>query len=152
MIVPHRLGADRRAHQVDVDHQPEVVEAHLGEALVAQDAGVVDQDVDPAPARHDLIDHRGDGGLVGDRGRDASASPPAATISAATRSAASWDRSLTTTLAPWPREKQRMARPRPPPAPVTIATRPSTASNQLPSLPRVANLVPLAHYTVSEYL
>ena len=60
MQLPHRLGADRRAHQMDVDHQPEIVEAHLGEALVAQDAGIVDEDVDAAPVVQRAADHRGD--------------------------------------------------------------------------------------------
>ncbi|MNS93004.1 hypothetical protein D3C72_1271550 [compost metagenome] len=58
-----------RAHQVDVHHQAEIGQIHLGERLVAQDAGVVHQDVDPAPAGHDLGDHGLDRRLVGDRGR-----------------------------------------------------------------------------------
>ena len=32
-----------------VEHEAEIGERHLGEPLVAQDAGVVDEDVDPAP-------------------------------------------------------------------------------------------------------
>jgi len=68
--LPHGLGADRRAHQVDVDHQAEVGQVHLGEALVAQDAGVADQDVDPAPYGLGPRDHGADGGLVGHRGGD----------------------------------------------------------------------------------
>src|SRR4051812_7910537 len=59
--------------------------------------------------------------------------PPAASISATTASAASlWPvpsrlapRSLTTTLAPRRASSSAYARPRPPPAPVTMATRPS---------------------------
>jgi hypothetical protein len=34
---------------VDVDDGAEILDAHLGEALVAQDAGIVDQDMDAAP-------------------------------------------------------------------------------------------------------
>ncbi|MNS91423.1 hypothetical protein D3C72_1255150 [compost metagenome] len=55
-----------RAHQVDVHHQAEIGQIHLGERLVAQDAGVVHQDVDPAPAGHDLGDHGVDRRSVGD--------------------------------------------------------------------------------------
>ena len=47
-----------RAHQVHVHHQPEVVQRHFGKTLVAQDAGVVDQDVDLAPGAQRLVDHR----------------------------------------------------------------------------------------------
>src|SRR3569623_908403 len=54
----------------------------------------------------------------------ASASPPAATLPATTRSAASSPRSLTTTRAPWRARNNACSRPSPPPAPVTIATRP----------------------------
>ena len=34
-----------------IDDEPEVVQAHLGKALVAQDARVVHQDVDAPPVR-----------------------------------------------------------------------------------------------------
>src|SRR4051794_34542481 len=54
------------------------------------------------------------------------ASPPAATISAATDSAAS-PMSLTTTLAPAAPSASASARPRPTPAPVTTATPPSSS-------------------------
>jgi hypothetical protein len=56
-----------RTHQVHVHHQPEILQRHLGEALVAQDAGVVDQDVDPAPGVHGLLHHGLHGRKVGDR-------------------------------------------------------------------------------------
>ena len=46
----------------------EVSDLHLGEALVAQDAGVGDQHVDAAPLGHGALDHGGDAGIVGDRG------------------------------------------------------------------------------------
>src|SRR6185369_6375305 len=54
---PYGLGAIDRAHHVHIHHQPEIVQAHLGEALVAQDAGVVDEDVDAPPLVHGLPDH-----------------------------------------------------------------------------------------------
>ena len=40
-----------------VEHRLEVVQLHLGEGLVAQNAGVVDQDVHPAPSRHGIVHH-----------------------------------------------------------------------------------------------
>jgi hypothetical protein len=53
---------------VHVQHQPEVRQVHLGEGLVAQDAGVVHQDVDASPAAHRVGHHGLHRGLVGDRG------------------------------------------------------------------------------------
>ena len=52
---------------MDVDHLAELGDRHLGEALVAQDAGVVDEDVDASPVRHRTGDHLGDPRLVGHR-------------------------------------------------------------------------------------
>ena len=66
--VPDRLGAVDGPHQMDVHDEAEIVQLHLGEGLVAQDAGVVDQDVDPAPFRHRRPDHGLDSGEIGDRG------------------------------------------------------------------------------------
>lgn len=51
--------------------------------------------------------------------------PPAARISATTASAGARFRSLTTTCAPREASRSAWVRPRPPPAPVTMATRPS---------------------------
>jgi len=45
------------AHDVHIHHQLEVVQRHLGKALVAQDAGVVDQNVHAAPGVHGLLNH-----------------------------------------------------------------------------------------------
>ena len=67
---------------MDLDDLPEIVEAHLREALVAQDAGIVDEDVDPVPQPGDDCDHRPHAGLVGHQAGMASASPPSAAISA----------------------------------------------------------------------
>jgi hypothetical protein len=50
-----------------VHHQPEIRDAHLREGLVAQNAGVVDEDIDAAPGRHHAFDHGRDTSLVGDR-------------------------------------------------------------------------------------
>ncbi len=52
---------------MNIQHQAEVREAHLGEGLVAQNAGVVDENVDAAPVRHHAADHGRDRRLVGDR-------------------------------------------------------------------------------------
>jgi hypothetical protein len=58
---------------VHVDDQAEVRHVHLGKALVAQNAGVVDQNVHAPPGRDGLLDHGlhgvevGHGGRVGNR-------------------------------------------------------------------------------------
>src|SRR6185312_10987331 len=56
-------------HQVHRHHGVEVLDLHLGEALVAQDTGVRDQDVDAAPLAHHLVDHVRNARVI----RDASA-------------------------------------------------------------------------------
>ena len=65
---PHGLAAVGGAHQVDLNHQIEVVHAHLGKALVTQNAGVVHQNVHPAPGVDGLLHHGFDRRKVGDRG------------------------------------------------------------------------------------
>ncbi len=133
--LPHRLGAVHGAHEVDVDDETEVGEVHLGEAPVAQDAGVVDEDVDPAPfleRRPDHLLHRvrvghrraagdrlaaGGADLLGDgvrrgRRRAAVAVDHAAEIVDHHRRATR-------------RECERVPATESPPAPVTIATLPS---------------------------
>ena len=47
--VPHRLGGEGRAEQMDAHDRFEIRRGHLGKALVTQDTGVVDQDMDAAP-------------------------------------------------------------------------------------------------------
>ena len=42
---------------MNVDHRLKVLDRHLGEALVTQDAGIVDEDVDPSPCVHGVFDH-----------------------------------------------------------------------------------------------
>ena len=49
-------------------HGVEILDLHFGEALVAQDAGIGDQNVDPAPLIHGLLDEVGNTGVVGHRG------------------------------------------------------------------------------------
>lgn len=53
-----------------VDDNAEIIHAHLGKALVAHNAGIVDKDVDPAPARVGGLDHRRDLRLIGYRGSE----------------------------------------------------------------------------------
>ena len=57
-----------RAHQVHVHHQLKVGQFHLGEGFVTQDAGVVDQNIDPAPGLYRLLHHGLHGHKVGHRG------------------------------------------------------------------------------------
>ena len=64
---PDGFGAMHRPHNVHVHHQLEVGQVHLGKAFVAQDAGVVHQDVHPAPSVHRLLDHGFDRLEIGDR-------------------------------------------------------------------------------------
>src|SRR3546814_566991 len=65
--LPHRLRAMHGAHQVDIDHEAKIVERHLRETLVAQHAGIVDQDIDAAPLGDCLRDNRLDCRHVGHR-------------------------------------------------------------------------------------
>ena len=51
-----------------IEHGTKVSKLHFGEALVPQNTGVVDQDVDPAPLGHGLFDHVGDLVHVGNVG------------------------------------------------------------------------------------
>jgi hypothetical protein len=121
---------------MDRDHRIPEVLGRVGEALVAQDAGVVDEDVDLAEGREgglqdvlaardvrDVVvarDGLAAGGLdPGDdrvRHREAPAPEPSRAP----------PRSLTTTAAPSAARASACSRPRPPPAPVTIATFPSS--------------------------
>jgi hypothetical protein len=48
-------------------HRLEILQLHLAEALVAQDAGIGDQDVDAAERVHGLLDQIGHTGVIGDR-------------------------------------------------------------------------------------
>ena len=46
-----------RPHHMHIHHEFEVGQVHLGKALVAQDARIVDEDVDPTPGVHGLLHH-----------------------------------------------------------------------------------------------
>ena len=56
---PDRLRAIGRANQVHADDELEIRHLHLGEGLVTQHAGVVDEDVDAAPLLFRARRHRG---------------------------------------------------------------------------------------------
>ena len=56
-VRPHGLAAVGRAHEVHIHHQAEIRHVHLGERLVAQDAGVVHQNVHAAPGVDGLLHH-----------------------------------------------------------------------------------------------
>jgi len=67
-VRPHGLGAVHGAHQVHVQHQAEIRQVHLGKGLVAQDACIVDQNVDTAPGVDGLLHHGLHSLIVGHRG------------------------------------------------------------------------------------
>ena len=52
------------------EHEAEIVERHLREALVAQNAGIVHEYVDAPPMMEHLRNHRSHGGFVGNRRRN----------------------------------------------------------------------------------
>ena len=60
------LDAERGAEDVDLQHRADVLGVHLGDQAGDLDAGVVDQDVQPAELRHGLLDGGGPAGVVGD--------------------------------------------------------------------------------------
>jgi hypothetical protein len=49
---------------VDLDDEAKIIEWHLHKAFVAQDPGVVNQNVDAAPFLHGLLDHVFNLGIV----------------------------------------------------------------------------------------
>jgi len=61
----HAIGGAEMVHLVD---EFVVLQRHVVERLVAQDAGVADQGVDPAPGVHGGVDDALCGGFLGDRG------------------------------------------------------------------------------------
>ena len=132
---PRRDARGERALEVDLDDEVPLVLGHVGEHAVAQDAGVVDDDVEPAEGLDGLVDH-----LL--RGREV------AHVGAVDRRFAAHrldlvdhllgragvgslcrrgraPRSFTITLAPCSASISAYSRPMPRPAPVTTATRPS---------------------------
>ena len=77
---PSRFGAE---------HGVPVVRVHLQEQLVADDPGVVHQDIDPAPFRQNRLDDALGGGRVGDVALVRLGGTPAAATSASRAFAAS---------------------------------------------------------------
>jgi hypothetical protein len=121
---------------MDADDGVEVLFAHVEDHAVAQDAGVVDDDVELAEIIERALDDAFGGLEIADalEARDRLAAE-AERISLITSSAGERDwpvpskwppRSLTTTLAPCLASNNASSRPIPRPAPVTIATFPSS--------------------------
>jgi hypothetical protein len=51
------LGAEKRAGHVDREHRVVALDRNVEELAAGHDAGVVDQDVQPAEAGEDAVDH-----------------------------------------------------------------------------------------------
>ena len=64
------VAAMDRAVEAGVDLAAPVLRLGLDEALAQREAGIVDQDVEPAEVLHDRVDHRLHGGKIGDVGAD----------------------------------------------------------------------------------
>ena len=130
------LRAEERALEVHRDDGVPHGLVHLEEALVAEDAGVVDEDVDAAEGVDGGLDEgrRRPRPTRRCRGRRRPCRPrcgsPRRPCSAALRvgpgdPSRAPPRSLTTTFAPSRAKRRACARPMPPPAPVTMTTLPS---------------------------
>src|SRR5438105_945880 len=117
-----------------IEHPREIGNFHLGKGFIAQDAGIRAQQID---ASHSLV-ARATMALTCSKletsAPSAIATPPDLRISSTTFSAGVSEpplpsrvppKSLATTFAPRLASPSACARPRPLPAPVTIATRPS---------------------------
>ncbi len=122
------------ALQVDAQHRVPLVLLHVHEHAVAQDARVVDEDVQPAEAIDGLLDHAPGAAEVRDvlavRDRLAAERLDLAddvvrrALDPCPRPASDAPRSLTTIFAPAAASASACSRPIPRPAPVTIATFP----------------------------
>ena len=139
LLAPVRGGPAARGEVALEVHAHDVVPLRLGhvdEHAVAQDAGVVDEDVEVAERVDRRVDEPlgalpvGDVVAVGDglaaqRLDLGSTTCRAAGLSSAPAPSFAPPRSLTTTLAPSAANSRACSRPSPRPAPVMIATRPS---------------------------
>ena len=110
--------------QVRRDHLVPVVALHPQHQLIARDAGVVDQDVDPAVTREHAGDHRVDRSRVGDLQRRDLGLPPRRLDLGHRRRRVVATRRGATTCAPREASIAATVRPMPRDAPVTIATLP----------------------------
>ena len=116
--------AGEGAAEVDVDDGVEVLVGHLQQALVPQDAGVGDQDVEPAERIDRCLDQLLRNLRAADGATTAAALPPSASMVRTASAATSASTSLMTTAAPWRASSRAYASPSPRPLPVTIATLP----------------------------
>src|SRR5690606_175951 len=65
-VVPHRLGAVDASGQVDIHDELEIFQAHFVKAFIAQNTGIVDQNIDMAPFLDGVGDHFFDRWHIGD--------------------------------------------------------------------------------------
>ncbi len=151
-VAPVGGGVARRgegALEVDLDDGVPLRLGHVREHAVAEDAGVVDEDVEAAEGVDRLLDQRARR-RPSRRCRRCWRPPrrPAASISSTTAWAGPVDapvpsmappRSFTTTLAPWAARSIACSRPMPLPAPVTMQIRPSQSLAMAPDLARRAD-------------
>ena len=137
-IEPDRCGSidpPGRAHAVEdpaLHHGDRVVPVLVGDVLRvradATDAGVVDDDVEPAEVAHDRRERLVDLRALRNVGRIGSSLDAVCASSSAATRAESASISSTATDAPASASSWAMPRPRPVPDPVTIATRPSSTA------------------------
>ena len=78
------MHAAKRAVEDDIHHLAPFGVAHLADRLFAAQRGIVDQDVDAAEALERGFGQRGSRLFIGDVADDATALPPAASISRTT--------------------------------------------------------------------
>ena len=119
-----RLRAQEGAGQVGLDHAVPLGEFERVRRLADIDAGIVDEDVDPAELVGDAADHGGDRLLVGDVGRDRNRLGAAFLSSATAAADLASLRPTTAIAAPASASPRAMPSPMPPLPPVTIATLP----------------------------
>ena len=143
-MAPHCRGAhagqdelgqlERRPH-LDLEHHPEVLLRERLDGAEPGDGAVVDEDVDRAQLALGLLDQAGAVLGAGQVGGDRTAAPPASTIDCTvswivpsnTLCPASVVRADTATRAPSAAKRRAISAPMPRLAPVTMATRPSSA-------------------------
>ena len=93
------------------DHAVPLGDLERVRRLADVDAGIVDEDVDPAERAFDAVDHRGDGFFVGDIGGHRMALPPAFSSSATAAADLASLRPTTAIAAPASAKSPRHAEP-----------------------------------------
>ena len=118
-----------RRRQVGGEHRVPVLALHPHQQLIARDAGVVDQDVEPAVPLDDRARHapRPPRGSVTSRLSASARVRPA--VSSSAHACALSPRAAATTVAPCAASRAAIARPMPRDAPVTSATFPASRTS-----------------------